>query len=417
MDLPRIARKITIILFAAQALTSSALIATATTNSIIGADLGGSAAWAGVPSAVYMLGSAGAALMWGFLMDSLGRRGGLALGLLMGVIGSYLAFHAMNNRVLIGFLFGMVFMGMAAAAMQLGRYAAAEVHPPLSRGRAISNVVLAGTIGAIFGPLLVSPAGQIARSLGMNELSGSYAAAVLLFVVGTLLIFLTLRPDPKEIGRQVATQYPVEELPGSEKSSIRLILRRPAVSVSIFVMVIAQVVMVSVMVITSLHMRGHQHSLGDLSLVISAHTIGMYAFSAISGRMVDRLGRAPVILIGASGLLLACLAAPLSPDTLPLAVSLFLLGLGWNFCYVGGPTLLSDQLAPAERSRTQGFSDLLVGLAAAAGSLSSGIIFARYGYTIMSLAGAVLSITAIVAIIVWQRRQGSEQPVVYPITQ
>jgi MFS family permease len=90
-----------------------------------------------------------------------------------------------------------------------------------------------------------------------------------------------------------------------------------------------------VMVMTSLHMRDHQHALGSISLVIGAHTFGMFAFSVISGRLADRHGRVPVIAAGSAALILACLAAPLSPDVLPLAASLFLLGLGWNFCYVG----------------------------------------------------------------------------------
>jgi len=105
--------------------------------------------------------------------------------------------------------------------------------------------------------------------------------------------------------------------------------------------------------------------LGDISIVISAHTFGMYAFSIVSGQLADRWGRGPVIIIGSVSLILACLGATISPDVLPLGAALFLLGLGWNFCYVGGSTLLADQLTPVERARTQGFNDLLVGLAGA----------------------------------------------------
>ena len=129
----------------------------------------------------------------------------------------------------------------------------------------------------------------------------------------------------------------------------------------------------------------------DISMVIAAHTFGMYAFSVISGRLADRWGRAQVILTGAGVLVLACVSATLSPDVLPLAVALFLLGLGWNFCYVGGSTLLADQLSPTERARTQGANDLLVGLASAAASLGSGLIFASLGYTLVAVIGAALS--------------------------
>ena len=405
IDPSRFARKITLTLFSAQSLASCGLIAAATLNSILGARLGGGAAWAGVPTAVYLLGGAGASLLWGYLMDSLGRRGGLALGLALGAVGAGLAFWSINSDQFYIFLVAMLLMGVANATMQLGRFAAAEVHPPQQRGRAISYVVLGGTLGAIFGPLLVGPAGQAAQSRGMDEFSGAYLVTLILFVVAALVVFAALRPDPKEIGAEVARLYPANnELSGGDQP-LKQILRRPAVQVAMLSMVASQVVMVAVMVLTALHMRDHQHALSDVSLVISAHTIGMFAFSAVSGRLVDRWGRARVILSGAAGLLLACLAAPLSNMTIALAFSLFLLGLGWNFCYVGGSTLLSDHLSAGERSRTQGFNDLLIGLASALGSLVSGIIFARYGFAVMTIAGAVIATLPILAVWTWMRTQ------------
>jgi MFS family permease len=338
-------------------------------------------------------------------MDSLGRRGGLALGLITGALGAGLAFWATNSNQMVVFLGGMLLMGVAYAAMALGRFAAAEVNPPQHRGRAIANVVLGGTLGAIFGPLLVGPAGQAAQSRGMDEFSGAYAISLSFFAVAALVVFTALRPDPKDIGRELTRLYPSSDSVPDRNEPLEQILRRPAVLMAMLSMVSAQVVMVSVMVLTALHMRDHQHGLGAVSLVISAHTIGMFAFSAVSGRLADRWGRAPVILSGAAGLLLACLAAPLSNLTFAMAISLFLLGLGWNFCFVGGSTLLSDHLSASERSRTQGFNDLLVGLASALGSLGSGIIFARYGYTVMTLAGALLSLIPILAIWGWMRTQ------------
>jgi MFS family permease len=152
-------------------------------------------------------------------------------------------------------------------------------------------------------------------------------------------------------------------------------------------------------------MKGHEHGLGSISTVISAHTLGMYAFSVVSGRLADKWGRGPIILTGSVTLLLACLTAPLSPDVLPLAVSLFLLGLGWNFCFVGGSTLLSDQLSPAERARTQGVNDLLVGLASATGSLGSGLVFAATNYTVIALVAGALSLIPLVMVLNWMRRK------------
>jgi len=165
------------------------------------------------------------------------------------------------------------------------------------------------------------------------------------------------------------------------------------------------VVMVAIMVITSQHMTHHQHGLNDIASVIQAHTVGMYAFAIVSGYLSDKWGRGPVIFIGAVMLLLSCLTAPLSPDVLPLSVSLFLLGLGWSFCFVGGSTLLADQLSPVERSRTQGTSDLLVGLASATGSLGSGIVFAATSYTVIALVAGGMTVIPIVMSLAWMRKK------------
>ena len=402
-DLSRNARRITFVLFIGQSLASAGFIATATVNSILGAKLGG-APWAGVPSAVFLVGGALAASAWGILMDIFGRRNGIALGLLLGVIGAGLVVVSANQGLPSLMYPGMVLMGFANAAVLLGRFAAAEVNPPERRGAAIANVVLGGTAGAIFGPLLVGPMGVFALRLGMDELAGAYLAGLVLFAVASAVIFIGLRPDPRDLGRQVAALYP-DSAPSGTARPVRVIFREPAALIAMTAMVLGQVVMVAIMVITSLHMRDNNHQLGDISAVISAHTLGMYAFSVLSGRLADKWGRGPVILTGASTLLLACLTAPLSPDVLPLAVSLFLLGLGWNFCFVGGSTLLADQLSPAERARTQGFNDLLVGLASATGSLSSGLVFAATSYTVITLVAGGLSLIPLMMALTWMLRQ------------
>ncbi|MGB7875969.1 MAG: MFS transporter [Anaerolineales bacterium] len=402
-ELSKTARKITVTLFLAQSLFSAGSIAVATVNSIMGAELGGKP-WAGVPSAVFLLGSALAASMWGVLMDIIGRRNGIALGLVLGVAGSGLVVLAVNQRLLIPMLVGMALVGFAQAAMLLGRFAAAEVNPPAKRGSAISNVVLGGAVGAIVGPLLVGPMGKFALRIGMDELAGAYIAGLVLFGIASVIISIGLRPDPRDLGKQVAALYP-DSAPEGQARPIGVILRQPAALTAVTAMVLGQVVMVAIMGITALHMGDHSHQLSDISAVISAHTLGMYAFSVLSGRLADKWGRGPVIFTGAATLLLACLTAPLSPEVLPLAVSLFLLGLGWNFCFVGGSTLLADQLSPAERARTQGRNDLLVGLASATSVLSSGLIYDATSYTVITLVAAALSLIPLVMVLAWMRRQ------------
>jgi MFS family permease len=391
-SLARLGRRLTWTLFAAQSLGSAAFIAAATLASILGAELSGSKALAGVPSAVYLIGTAGAALAWGYLMERFGRRGGLVLGLAVGTLGAALAYGAVNAGAFVTFLLGLGMMGVASAALTLGRFAAAEVHPPAERGRAISTVVLGGTVGAVLGPLLVGPAGAWAERLGQRDLSGAYVVSGVFLLVAGAVIFSLLRPDPREVGRAMAAHYPIEGSVAEGVRPLRAILGGTDARLAILAMVLGQAVMVMVMVITSLHMRAHDHGLGQVSAVISSHTLGMYAFSIVSGRLADRWGRRPTIAVGAAGLTAACILATLSPAVIPLAVALFILGLGWNLCFVGGSTLLADQLTPPERARTQGFNDLLVGLASAAGSLGSGLAFAAVGYNAMAWAGGTLAL-------------------------
>jgi MFS family permease len=390
-NLESIARKITTVLFAQQSLASAGFIAAATLNSIVGKELSQHANWAGVPTAVYLLAGAFAAFMWGYVYDAIGRRGGLTTGLSVGVIGSGVAFYAIAIHSFAFFLVGMILMGIANAAVQLGRFAAAEVNKPEHRGRAISNVVIGGTVGSVVGPFVAGPAGKVIGLWGINELAGAYLVSLILFAIAAVVVFLGLRPDPREIGKEVAEKFPETTTGSGAVRSVFEIFRQPAARVAVISMVLGQMVMVLVMVITSLYMRDHNHMLGDISIVISAHTVGMYAFSIISGRLADRWGRGPVIIIGSATLVIACIAATISPDVLPLGVALFLLGLGWNFCFVGGSTLLADQLSPLERARTQGFNDLLVGLASASGSLGSGFIFASLGYNTMAWISAAFA--------------------------
>jgi len=409
-DYESIARKITRTLFLSQSVVSAALITTATVTAIAGAELSGVIAWAGVPSAVLLVAAALGALTWGFVMERIGRRGGLVIGLMLGAIGALSAGFAIWRASFPLFLVGMALIGFAQSAMQLGRFAAAEVNPADRRGRAIANVVLGGTVGSIVGPLLVGPASAMASNAGLSELVGPYGTGSILFIIATIIAFTWLRPDPINIAKELALQDREKNGKNESLRAISEILREPAVMVAIVAMVIGQAVMVMVMVITSLHMKALEHSLSDISLVIASHTFGMFAFSIFSGQLVDRLGREPVIMLGSATLIIAGLSAGLSPDVLPIAVALFFLGLGWNFCYVGGSTLLTDQLSTVEQSRMQGVNDLFVGLASASGSLGSGFVFAAVGFQTMGFVGAAFAVLPLALAFWWTRNRTRLSP-------
>src|SRR5262245_48309080 len=215
-------------------------------------------------------------------MDRFGRRLTLAAGLAVGWLGAALACAAVTLHHLWLFLFGLLCMGMANSALQLGRYVAAEVHPPAERARAIGRVVTGGTVGAILGPLLVGPSAGLATRLGLTDLSGPYAASALLFALAASLIAWRLRPEPRELAREVAALH----APAGDEPAARgrgALLRDPQVVSAVLSLVAGQAVMVMVMVITSLHMTHHDHALSSVSLVIALHVFGMYAFSLASG--------------------------------------------------------------------------------------------------------------------------------------
>ena len=356
----------------------------------MGTRLGGGDGWAGVPSAVYQVGAAAAAVVWGLALDRIGRRPTLMIGMALGAAGAAVAGHAVAHRLLWVFLLGILLMGMAQSAIQLGRFVAAEVHAAADRGRAIARVVVGATLGAVFGPLAVGPAGTAAARFGRDPLSGPYAVSAGLFVLVVVVLGLFLYPDPRALGRRVESVTTAGE-PMAAPRPLAAIFRDPLAVLAVVTMVCGQLVMTMLMVITSVHMAHHHHPLSSIAAVISSHVFGMFAFSVVSGRLTDSLGRIRVIALGAALLLAACVTAPLSLRVVPLAASLMLLGLGWNLCYVAGTTLLADRLTSGERGRAQGFNDFLIGAVSAAGAMLSGAVFAGFGYAWMAACGGVVA--------------------------
>jgi MFS family permease len=314
----------------------------------------------------------------------------------VGVLGASLASLFVVRHSFRGFILGLALMGAANSALQLARFMAGEVHRMEERGRAISTVVLGGTVGAVLGPALVAPMSALATSLGGPPLAGPYAASAGFFSLGAVLVVVLLWPDPRDLAREVHLSSAVE---APARRTVSEILRDRGVRIAGLTMAIAQVVMVMLMVITSLHMSHHHHELSSIAAVMSSHVFGMYAFSVVSGRLADKWGRGPLIGVGALVLVVSCLTATLSTEVAPLAFALFLLGLGWNFCYVGGSTLLSDCLSQAERARIQSVNDFVLTTLAGTGSALSGLVFSSLGYAMMGYLSAAVSL-----ILVWLSR-------------
>src|SRR5262249_44522156 len=285
------ARRIVATLFVAQCFGSAALIANATVNSIVGAKLSGRDDLAGLPGTLLLMGAALAAPWAGRHMQRFGRRPGLALGFFVGMAGMVVGGVAIVGQSFPLFLLGLLLIGGARGAVDQSRYAAADAQIPDRRARAISTVVFAGTVGAIAGPALVDPSGDLLGVLNFDPLAGPMWSGALLFALAGLLVVALLRPDPRDIAGAIAAEHPATQHPAGTARPLREIMRLPAAWLALIAMVIGQTVMVLIMSVTSLHMHNHNHGLHDVSLVIMAHTLGMFGLSIVNGALIDRLGR------------------------------------------------------------------------------------------------------------------------------
>lgn len=371
------------ILFTAQSLFSGGYIMLFTVSSILAVRMGGSTAWTGVPVTLILTGAALGAWPIGRFMDRHGRRLGLSIGQLCGFVGSLTAGAAILYDMLGLYLVGLFLIGISRGTLDMGRYAAADANPPRLRARAISLVVLGGTVGAFLGPPLLKVVGRFEDAHGLPAMSVPWFVMALVLLVSFVLVFGFLRPDPLDIARIIAARGGNSQTAASGGRTLREIVQDRRFVLAVSSITCGHLVMYLVMTITPVFMNQCHHALTAISWVIVAHMFGMYGLSFFMGWLIDRLGRMPMIVVGCALLVASCLMAPLDDGVVWLALVLFLVGLGWNCCFVAGSTLLSDMLQPEERGRTQGLVDTLVNSAAGTGSLGSGFLFAAMGFNVM----------------------------------
>ncbi len=386
-------------LVAGVALGTTGQIAAVTIATIVARDLLGSQTFAGAPGATIVLGAALGSVLLAALMARRTRRIGLTTGYSIGVLGALVATAAVVTRQFPLLLLGTMLIGFGNTASNLARYANADMVGPARRASAIGVVVWASTVGSVVGPLLASVGSDIGMGIGLPMYAGAYLVPVVFVGLAAILSFTLLRPDPYELAdAETLAEAAASGVTTSE--SIVTILRRPGVSAAIVALVFSQFVMVLIMTMTPLHMTEHGHSLTDVGIVLSAHTLGMFALSPVSGWLTDRFGPIPTIFLGTGVLAAASLMAATAPPEggALLLLALFLLGLGWNFGFVAGSTLLSEHLELHERTRVQGAADALIWSSAAAASLGSGLIMAGVGYTALGVLGAGAVIIPVVVL-------------------
>lgn len=385
------------VLFASQSLLSAAQIAMFTLIAIMAVELSGTESTAGLPSSAQTFTQALTALPIAMVMGRFGRRFGLTIAYTLGVLGGVVGLIAVLQGMFPLLLLSAMLMGMSRAGGDQSRFAAGEIFPRDMRARMIGRVIFAGTIGAIAGPALVAPVGRLMESIGLPADSGPWVAGAVLCAVAALITLLLLRPEPMHIARAISDEEENAESDFPRRPARRLshLLLLPSVQLAMLAMLISQTVMVVLMVMTPLHMDHQHHSREAISMVIAAHTLGMFGLSAVTGYLIDRFGRIPMLILGALTLIVSAVMAPAAQGEFMLALALFLLGLGWNFGYVAGSSLLADALQGAERARVQGINDSLVAFSAGIMSLSAGPLFATGGYRAVSTVGIALTLVLI----------------------
>jgi MFS family permease len=351
-------------------------------------------------------------------MNAQGRRPGLLLAYAIGILGAVLVVAGAALDFFPLALLGLFATGGGYAAGLQSRYAAADLASPHRRGRDLSTVVWATTIGSVLGPNLADPMGNLAERIGIPDLAGPYLLTVVVFTIAAALVGLLLKPDPlltaraihNEATGQVAGTRPKDR---TVRDSMALIATIPPATLGLLSMIVGQAVMVAVMAMTPVHLKHGDADLRVIGFVISGHITGMYIASPLVGMLSDRVGRRPVIIAGGVILLAAFMIAGTASghESLQLGVGLFLLGLGWSCTLISGSTLLTESIPADERPTIQGTADLVMGISGASAGLMAGLVVGLGSYALLN----VLAVLLVVPLIALAVRAGYQQ--MAPVTQ
>jgi len=407
-----VARRSVGVLSASQVLSGMAIAGTVPAGALLADSIAGSDAAAGLAQTAAVTGAALWALPLARSALSRGRRTSLVLGFGVGALGALVVAGGAVNEALWMVLVGSLLLGGAQAAGYQARYAATDLASEQHRARSLSWVIWAATIGAVLGPNLLDPSGNLAEQWGLPRLAGPYVLALVTLAAAGIVLFALLRPDPYLLA--VANRQR-QGGPDADTSRPRLaegithLRAEPLAVTGMAAIAIGHVVMVMIMVMTPVHMAHVDVTVSLIGLVISVHILGMYAFSPVVGWFVDRHGCFRVIFAGIAILVAACLVSGFTHGgNVPvLGLGLFLLGLGWSCTLIAGSTLIVDAVAPRERPAVQGLSDLAMNVAGALGGVIAGLIVTFGSYTLLCL----VALVPVGGLAWWTRRSALRVPV------
>lgn len=344
-----------------------------------------------IPLTCYVVGSALTTIPASLLMRRIGRRAGFQSGTAMGVLGSAVCSYAIVAASFWLLCLGMFLMGSYTAFGKYYRFAAADAAQPSFRAKAISLTLAGGLVGGVIGP-------ELAKYTRTSAVDYTYLGSyVSLGIVCLLAVLILTRLDiPKLTERELK----------ESGRPLGQIMRQPVFIVAAMSAMLSYGIMNLMMTSTPLAMHAHEHHFNDAAFVLQWHMIGMYAPSFFTGSLISRFGVLNIIVVGIV-LMFACVLSALSGTMIiNFWLAMFLLGVGWNFMYVGGSALLTECHSPAERAKTQAANDFMVFATMAISSMSSGLLLNKSGWSAVNYGTIpfLLLATAATFWLMWQRR-------------
>lgn len=354
-----------------------------TASSIIGFELADNKALATLPLAIQFFSTMLVTIPASLLMHRIGRRNGFITSSMIGLLGSLLAITAILQHSFVLFCFSTILFGVYTGFGNYFRFVATEVVPPEKSNTAISYVLAGGVLAAFIGPNLAS----FSKDIMDVAYQGSFIAVFCLYLMNLANILLMDLPKPLNIALDIHSR-PLSE-----------IIRQPVFIVALLSALIGFSMMSLLMTATPLAMKHEQHAFGDIALVIEWHVLGMFAPSFFTGHLINRFGVERIIFAG--GLfILTCIVINLYGVSLwHFWLALFFLGLGWNFMFIGGTTLLTKAYTEAEKAKTQAINDFIIFSAVAFASLGAGVLQYHLGWRTVNLSVAPFILLSLLSVV------------------
>ena len=401
--IPPLIRRNTIYISMVQALQGSGGQLAVTLGALMVVRLLGSASLAGIGGSILGAGRFAAAYPTGKLTDAYGRRLGMVISILVSLVGGILLGASIALSSFPVFLVGMAILGIGVGAGRQLRVAAVDMYPPARRAEGLGYVLTGSIVGALVAPMVVGVGELLARLTGADAIGMSWY--LLQVVLAPAMIFaLLVRPDPKVIASNLERYWPSYQPPATTgdatpAAGLTKFLRHGPKRVAYACYATAQGTMSLMMVMTPLVMSESGHSVPSISLTVAFHVLGMFGFSIPLGKLVDRVGRKPLLGIGLVVEAAGAILVPATASYLVITLALFLVGIGWSAVNVSSTVLLADTTSPEERGRAIGAGDAFAGVFSIVMPLIGGFVVDMSGLMAIGVMGGALALAPFPALV------------------